>query len=157
MPDDPQPQITFKKRESASPDEALTFTKRVEPKTFAQKAWNYLTESGEALGEGAKALPKEAGSDAADVWKALTSPAQEGAAAGGRVVGKLGDVGMFASGGGAGPLAPSTPPTGLARGLDVKPRVAQVPRPQLALPPPTIGMPGRAPIQTGNGLIPAGP
>lgn len=158
--------------------ESLGLRPPQQPAGPAHILWNHLVESGEALGEGAKQLPKEAGSLAVDIWKALM-PGREGASAGGRVLEKIGNVGMFASGGGAGPFSPAVPSTGMARGLDVQPRVAQVPTPLLALPPPTIGVPGRAPIETGvgrpeplsgpgqgamkytpppgSGLIPAGP
>jgi hypothetical protein len=108
----------------------------------------------------AQQLPGEIGAGIADVGRSLM-PTQAGAAAGGRTLGRLGDVGTFASGGLTGPMGVPTP-TGIGRGLINRPSLAPgaprpMQRPQLALPPPTMQAAGRPAMSTGQGMIPPGP
>jgi hypothetical protein len=125
----------------------------------------------EGLKQAARDIPRDAGSFLGDFFQSLL-PTREGAEAGGRVVGKLGDVATLATGGLASPLGIPREAAGLARGLDVQaaPRAA-VPTRQLALPAPggaaspmrqlpapdTKYIPGRPPTQVGQGLMPGTP
>lgn len=124
--------------------------------------WESVKRYGAGAVEGVKSmarqLPGEIGEGIADVGRSLM-PTQAGAEAGGRTLGRLGDLGTFASGGLTGPMGMPIPPqAGLARGLDMPGRPPLPPqKPQLALPPPQMGVPGRPPISTGQGMIPQGP
>src|SRR5215469_10331436 len=86
----------------------------------------YLGESAEALGEGVKGIAKGGAEFVGDLFRSLVQGGKPGAEAGGRVLGKLGDVAQFASGGGVGPTMPPTgrpistiaePATAAQRGL----------------------------------------
>lgn len=118
---------------------------------------DYIGRSLENLGEGIREIPRQAGALVGNFFKSLL-PTEEGARAGGDVVRKLGDIGTFASGGLAGPLGIPGGPVGQATarfGAGVPdPAVAPVPRPQLALPPPQVGVPRGPATPTGPGYPP---
>jgi hypothetical protein len=138
MPDDTAPDLATLRRQlpkpsagagtTATPDLATLRGRLTRPAEEGSQAdasplsslWqslkSYGAESTAALSEGARQLPGEVGGFVSDIGQALL-PTRAGAEAGGRVVGKLGDVGAFLSGGGAGP---TLPPSG--RGIQGVPR-----------------------------------
>lgn len=136
---------------------------------FWQKSVQDLVSGGREIASDAVGL-------GADVFRAL-APTEEGARAGGRVVGKLGDITTFITGGLTSPIGLDVPvpgaqvrglpgaPTpgprtvaGLATGLDIRPQPRPLPAPQLRLPPPeTMYIPGQGWTSTGQGMIPGRP
>jgi len=114
----------------------------------------YLSRSLGAVGRGVSDLPAYGKEFLGDFFKSLM-PTQEGAAAGGRTLGRVGDIATAATGGVIGPLgAPTATAGGRMAGLDVRGAPRPQPSPRLALPPPTVGTPGAAVSSTGQGILP---
>jgi hypothetical protein len=115
-----------------------------------------ISRSGEAIASGGEDLArgaKEAGRDtlqlASDVGRSLM-PTQAGAQAGGRVVGKVGDIGQFASGGLTGPIGPQGTAAAMRPGMEAPPRPGMLPMPMRREPAPKLEPPIPADAEKGE-------
>jgi hypothetical protein len=150
------PEETARLRPSAPANGNVERLSRTPQQLFGgDKESGYIQESVGQLGQGIADIPAYATSVIGNFFRSILPGGQAAKKeARAEFTGQVGDIATAASGGLAGPLGiphAAGAAAAVPRGLVAEPRVAQMPRPPLALPPPTLGVPPGPGIPTGPG------